>query len=108
MKYAVSTSFFRGGNLVTSDIVVVKASDPTILKDTMFKVLSIKSGIDYRKLTSSRMGLLWDHNNNPNNRTKGAFKIFQYLKDKEEYWVCFYRAIRESDTLTAEEEEETE
>jgi hypothetical protein len=104
MKYAVSLSHFKGNQLVDMDIKIIKASDPTILKDALFKIISLKTGVDHRSYTSSRMGVLWDHNHNKNTMNSGAFKIHQYAKEREEHYVCFYRQIRETDTFVVKEE----
>lgn len=108
MKYAVAVSLFTEGKLTKEDIYMIKAEDPTVLKDALFKIISAKNGINYKSMTSAHMGLLWDHNNNRNSLYKGAFKIFQYLKDNEKYWVCFYKKIKESETITIKEDESNE
>lgn len=104
MKYAVSISTFKSGQLSNMDIKIMKASDPTMLKDALYKIISLQKNRDYKKYTSSGMGLFWEHHNNRNSVDRGAFKIYEYLHDKEEYFVCYYRRIRETDTITIKEE----
>lgn len=58
MKYAVSLSHFKGNQLVDIDIKIIKATDPTILKDALFKIISLKTRLDHRSYTSSKMGCI--------------------------------------------------
>ena len=106
MKYAVCIDRIKDGQLMSKSIKIMKANDPTILKDALFRVISLQTGVDYRRYNSSRMGVFWDHHNNPNSTDRGCFKIHEYLKDNKEYYICYYRRIRESDTIDARVEDE--
>ena len=108
MKYAVCIDTMSEGNLIRKDIKIMKATDATVLRDAMVKIVAMGDKANYKRYTSRGMGLHWDHFNNSNGNDRGCFRVFKLTSDNENgqkrQYVVYYRRIRDTDMIKVADE----
>lgn len=104
MKYAVCIDKMVENKLVGKDMKIMKASDPTVLKDALCKIIALDNKISYKKMRTCCMDRDWTSNNNSNTTDRGAFIIHEYTKRNELHFIVYYRRIRDTDMITIKEE----